>query len=328
MCGIAGFSGVASLDTRFTLTWALGLGIDRRGGDASGFVTLRQGEAPLVGRKLGTWGTAKGKFLRHVTHGAASMMHARFATCGNKAITEAHPFAVFRDGSPVLYGCHNGVIDNARESARKHGRPYDVDSRELFELLADGDLQGIQALEGYGVITWIDMSTPDRIHVARLSSDSQLYVGQASDRSIVWGSTENIVRDALEEADLELVSEFQLDAIGTDYYIQGDRVCQTARTGIQVAKRIWTAGALCAKYSSNWEKEDDEWASLYGDAESKRLDEQFRARVAAYDRDKAEGLTVIGLPSADPSEPKDATEPLEYDWETMARDAARWERGE
>src|SRR5271166_2060654 len=112
MCGVAGFSGIGDVGVQETLTWALGLGIDTRGGDASGFVSLAEGYGPRVGRKLGHWQSASDKFLRRASKGHTAMLHARFATSGGRTVREAHPFEIVRGGRPVLWGVHNGCLYN------------------------------------------------------------------------------------------------------------------------------------------------------------------------------------------------------------------------
>ena len=263
MCGLAGYSvgpkGLASRD-REDLVYALGLGIDDRGGHAAGHVTLTGHAKPQIGRKLGYWQSARDGFIRRASSGHAAILHARFATCGHRTIDEVHPFTVERGGRAVLWGAHNGIIDNARESAKRHDRPYDVDSRELLELLADGDLAAIQALNGYGVIAWCEAATPGAVFVARLSASSDLYVAETTCGSIVWGSTYSIVHDACDMIGIEIKHSRTCDEIGRVYRIQDGEVYWTERSGVHVAARAPALAYGFRRWESMWSEEDDEEA--------------------------------------------------------------------
>src|SRR4051812_41108202 len=145
MCGLAGFAGIKNVETRTALVWTLGMGIDERGGHAAGFVSL--GEQLRCHKKLGYWLSAKNRFVEAAASGPICMLHARYATCGKQTIEEAHPFAIQRDGRTRLYGAHNGVVYNAWESAKSHGRKIQVDSQEIFECIADGNIKALQKLD-------------------------------------------------------------------------------------------------------------------------------------------------------------------------------------
>jgi predicted glutamine amidotransferase len=233
MCGLAGFSGIRDARARFDLVWALGFGIDDRGGHAAGFVTLDNGRV-IEGRKLGHWSTAKDKFIRRAAIGETTLMHARWATCGDGTINEAHPFKIMRNGAPVLYGAHNGIIWDAEISAHLNDRDYSVDSKELFELLADDADDQIRDLTGYGVITWVEAANPDAVLLSKLSSSGEIYVCSVRGGGIVWGSTAIIVRDALKEADLEEKTYYLLEEVGRVYRITPERVTLTSREGVRV----------------------------------------------------------------------------------------------
>src|SRR5579859_143434 len=129
MCGLAGIAGITNRNTRERLIWTLGMGIDERGGHAAGFVSVRETKV-VQGRREGFWISAPDKFIERAAIGQTVLMHARYATCGKGGRHEAHPFEIVRNGRPVLWGAHNGVIWDAEESAMFHNRPYDVDSRE------------------------------------------------------------------------------------------------------------------------------------------------------------------------------------------------------
>lgn len=255
MCGLAGFAGVRNANIRYKLLYHLGLGIDERGGHAAGFVVNRNGELH-EGRKLGYWATAKERFLRRASMGDLLMMHARWMTCGSGGIRESHPFRIERGGVPVLYGAHNGVIYDAPFSARMNNREYDVDSRELFELLADQEIGQIQDLTGYGVITWIETSTPNSVYVARLSRSSEFYITETKCGGFVWGSTPKIVRDALKRTKLQEKQPFILDEIGRVYEINSTGVYKTGADGICFAEGIGHSSSQRSFYDTWREYEE------------------------------------------------------------------------
>lgn len=226
MCGVAGFAGLKSdNNSKILLTYALGWGIDSRGGHASGFVSVNG--RINVGKKLGKWQDAKDKFVFSAASGEVAMLHARWATCGKRGVDEAHPFTIRRNDKSVLYGIHNGVVYNGFESAKKHGRKILVDSQEIFHLLADGNIKGINDLDGYGVINYVLPEDPRCVRMVRLSSSSDFYACHIKTGGIVWASTERIVIEALETAELESDGEYKLDEIGTVYELRPDEILKS-----------------------------------------------------------------------------------------------------
>lgn len=211
MCGLAGFSGItASAAQRLILVSSLGEGIDRRGGHGAGFAAERDG-AILHQKRMPEWSDAPISFLEPAAMAHACIMHARYATHGSVKKRNAHPFNVTRNGVPKLYGAHNGIIYDARESAIANGRKFSVDSLELFELLADGMLDDIANLEGYGVITWLDAENPLGVNIARLTDSGELAVVSLKSGGFVWGSTKRIVENACWRAELRIDREWELE---------------------------------------------------------------------------------------------------------------------
>jgi len=235
MCGLSGFIGLPlSKDEKLMLVLGLGDGIDNRGGHSCGYVSVAEDGNLQYARKKGTWIRARIRF----TEGAASevcMMHARWATCGNKEDPmNAHPFSIRRNGRVVMWGAHNGMVPDAFKSAKAHGRDINVDSQEIFELLADKNYEGIREMSGYGVITWIDTDHRDYVNLARLSSHSDICVVSVKGGGVVWASTWKILKEALKLADLEVDREFKIDEIGRVYRIRADGVFKTKLDGIKV----------------------------------------------------------------------------------------------
>jgi len=217
MCGIAGLNGVPER-YRPALVASLGAGIDTRGGDAAGYVSVNG--VIRYGRTLGEWSDARQRFHYAAYSGDTTMMHARFKTCGTGAIEEAHPFAVKRSGKTILYGAHNGMIYDAQASAKKHDRMFSVDSLELFELMADDE--DFSSLHGYGVITWIKPEERDVIHMARLTTSSDLVVASIVEGGFVYASTKKILEEALFEAKLTIDTYYDIK-VGVEHTLTPKR---------------------------------------------------------------------------------------------------------
>lgn len=226
MCGIGGFVNIREDFTRLRLTLALGLGIDTRGGHASGFVAIRE-QQTHASKVVGGWTTAPNEFLLEAAHSDLCLMHSRWATCGNaNSIKHAHPFAIKREGQIVLWGVHNGIIWNAEESASIHDRKYEVDSKELFELIADQEWETLRLLTGYGVAMWLE-ADKNHINLLRLNDQSDFHAVKVKSGGFVWGSTEEIVEDALKSAGLKSSTQYECEDVG--------RVYQISKAGIKAS---------------------------------------------------------------------------------------------
>lgn len=252
MCGIAGYAGIPGWERRSKLTMGLALGIDLRGGDAAGFLALDGKTSPVISRRTGTWLGASDAFYDRATGGRRTLlMHARFATCGKKTKSEAHPFEVRRNGQPVLWGVHNGVIYNAAQSATRHRRRYDVDSRELFELLADGQNEKISRLEGYGTIMWVEAKRPDRILACRMTESADLTLARTFGGGMVWGSTARIVHEAIGWTDLRAADWIDFKSVGTVYSIDAKGVHLTNRRKVLLQEQAFGWGKSMYGYDDN-----------------------------------------------------------------------------
>lgn len=238
MCGLAGYTGITGAFTRLALTASLGRGIDQRGGHAAGFLTGNSNGVSCQ-RILGEWKKAPIEFIKEAASGEMCMMHARFATCGKHKVNEAHPFTIRRDGQVVLWGAHNGMIIDAWESADLNDRKIRVDSQEIFELMADGDLKGLRDLTGYGVITWVEAKNPGVVCMARLTEDSDFCAMTVKEGGLVWASTQEIVTGAIEKARLTPGTEFSMPDIGRVYKLLPEGVYWTGKRGIRVMPPVY-----------------------------------------------------------------------------------------
>jgi len=232
MCGISGHSGIHP-SRRKLLTIGLAMGIQKRGSHASGYLSIDKNGAMERGRTDKAWMEDPKWSSRCADLGQTVMMHARHATCRNKGIEDAHPFEIKRDGKSVLWGMHNGVIYNADESAKAHGREMTVDSRELLELLADNEGEKIKKLSGYGVVAWIRSNEPHRMYMARMTATADMCMARVKDPTMalvehteyngtIFASTKEILKYAASLAGVELAEEpFELKN-HVVYYVDHD----------------------------------------------------------------------------------------------------------
>lgn len=284
MCGLSGFVNIKDSNDRLNLVFGLGLGIDDRGGDAAGYVSIASGKLRYA-KKIGTWLGSRDRFMAGAAKGDMCMMHARFATCGSNNMESAHPYTIRRNGKVVLWGMHNGVIPDAWDSAKDHNRECIVDSKELFELIADRELKSIQKMDGYGVITWIEANDTSHIKLARLSEHSDIYVVETSDGGMVWASTWQIISDALDFTNLKAVHSFQLDEIGRVYEIYKDKILISHLKGVHLSDRwdqmlnskTYLLTNLLEDTSSNKELDelDARWEEFMVEEGSREYQERF-----------------------------------------------------
>ena len=210
MCGLAGFVNVTDATKRIKLVIELGKGVDSRGGDAAGFVSFGTDGEPHYGRRLGKFRDTGVKFHAEACQGDLTIIHGRYATCGRGTIAEAHPYVIQREGSVSLWGAHNGVLKGTETSAKLHSREHVTDSRELFELLADGSLESVRGLAGWGTLAWIESDKRDTIYVVAMTEGASLEVCRTKCGGIVFGSTKKIVEAALKSAGMDLDTYYQI----------------------------------------------------------------------------------------------------------------------
>lgn len=238
MCGIAGYSNIKGDATKLFLTYALGVGIDSRGGDGIGFISLHDKKIH-TGKGKGLWSTAPNNFMLQASRADTLVMHSRWATCGGKnRISHAHPFTIKRKNKVVLHGVHNGVITDAFESAAKHRRQIVVDSEEIFHLIADEKYQELQDLSGYGIAMWV-MADSNHIKLSYLSDSGEMVVVELEDGGYVWASTWNILSAGLEAASLKAKWILNMNEVGQVYEIHQDKLILSKTKGIKVSDMVW-----------------------------------------------------------------------------------------
>ena len=232
MCGISGHAGIHP-SRRKLLTIGLAMGIQKRGSHAAGYLSIDKNGTLERGRTDKAWMEDPKWSNRCADQGQTVMMHARHATCRNKGVEDAHPFEIKRNDKTVLWGMHNGVIYNADESAKAHGRELTVDSRELLELMADNEEEKIRKLTGYGVVAWIRAEKPHRMFMARMTASADMCMARVKDPTMspvdgteyngtIFASTREILKYASALAGVELAEEpFELKN-HVVYYVDHD----------------------------------------------------------------------------------------------------------
>lgn len=274
MCGVAGFTNVFNNQQRAKLARQLGIAIDTRGGHAAGFLAVSS-RGLRYGRTTETFEDASRPFLDQAAAGpVATMLHARFATCGADVAAHAHPFAIRREGEIKLFGMHNGTFNNHEAVGKKRGRKTDVDSEELFQLLADGDYDGVRELSGYGTAVWVDKDDPSRVRLVRLSetADLEIIKIKGAGAGFVFGSTFQIIRAGLEAAGLESETAYTLTC-GDVIELCGDVIRYASE--IPKLKVSWgySYGSFARRFGNyhNWGGygEDIDDVDLHGPASAK-----------------------------------------------------------
>lgn len=291
MCGVAGFHGLGHIreNQRRGLAWALAKGTDRRGGDACGYFAVNEAGALKTGRRVGRWDESFLMAMDAVDHGTQSVaLHARYATCGGKSKNNAHPFSIYRGGKFSLVGMHNGIITDAEESAKRHGRRFSVDSREVFELLADGKRDEIERLNGYGTIVWAEADAPAVFRMAKLTESADLEACVLVGGGIVWGSTKRIVLDALEFVGLSERHFYKLDA-GIVYCAHDGELYEYKEDRISLSS--WTRQTRVPSYG--WQEKDDDLWTKY--CRSRGFTDKQQLTIGDPTQDEAEALELLEI---------------------------------
>jgi glucosamine 6-phosphate synthetase-like amidotransferase/phosphosugar isomerase protein len=160
MCGIFGFIGVPSENTRQVVT---NLGLDNlvRGKDSSGLAYLNADTFKVTREVSPVDKFFKGKRAQNGLGSSNIIGHTRYATHGEVNWQNAHPFK-HKD----WIFAHNGVISNFESLNLKFRKHYKVDSQVIGHLLPDN----LNLLEGSFAIVAFHISEPDKIYFWRMYS--------------------------------------------------------------------------------------------------------------------------------------------------------------
>jgi hypothetical protein len=195
--------------------------MDRRGGDSYGVAKLNREGKIRVWKGLGE---AIGSIDLPQVDSSQLMLHTRRRTHGAINLENAHPL---QHGH--ILGCHNGIVSNHFDLNKKYNRDFALDSRHIFQHIAEGDNLG--EIEVYGAISYIDMNKPDIINLCRLSAAGDLkVVGLGKDRDnllgVVYASTAEPIVTALRALKLPF---FEYDPIEAKrhYFIREGKLYNT-----------------------------------------------------------------------------------------------------
>jgi glucosamine 6-phosphate synthetase-like amidotransferase/phosphosugar isomerase protein len=233
MCGIAGFSIAPGEQINATiLARSLLLGIEARGRHATG-AAWSDSEGVLyqkspVRASLFVWDLA----IEQAT--TSAILHTRNASVGCPSNSRNnHPIVL-----PGIVGVHNGRVTNdddvfaALRAELGVERQADVDSESIFALLAAADDLGItqtEALEhlaGRSAAAWINVNTPNEVHVARLQQ-YPVWLGQTAAGSTLFASTIGAIQSAASRCGLVIDWSHEIPE-GSHYTLNGGRIDSVA----------------------------------------------------------------------------------------------------
>lgn len=211
MCGIAAFSLVpgSKVNAR-ALGHALLTQIESRGSHASGFSFVDLNGDPGIYKqpKPGSQ-LSMAEMPRKVK---SAILHTRYATQGLPSDNRNNHPVLSTDKSIALV--HNGVISNDHLLRADLGMTLansgEVDSAVIPNLIAQGGVKALAKLSGYAAIAWIDGTEGNGvIRIMRLKTSPVAFT-HLSDGSFVMASTPQLLRAALEQANIEYGAVFEL----------------------------------------------------------------------------------------------------------------------
>lgn len=207
MCGIGAFQIIGNECEPAKVARVLLRLLEVRGKHASGVAWHEKGETFV--RKSAVAGKELARQLKGEI-GTTGIVHTRWATQGNpKDNNNNHPIDV-----GGIVGVHNGHIVNDSELINKcvdYKRQGQVDSEAVFAYMAHGKkgtklVDRLAEVRGNAALLWLrSYDKQERLYAVRLTS-SPLWFGQTKLGSIVFASTENILKETGKRC--ELVFEY------------------------------------------------------------------------------------------------------------------------
>ena len=236
MCGIAGFS-ISTKDRgkikSRNLAEKLLLEIVVRGEDATGaaWTEVADDKANVFYSKEAMPAEEFVEYLDMMPlFTRTAILHTRYATKGSPNNNDNnHPIII----PNKIVGVHNGVITNDDElfDVNDWERIAQVDSEVIFQMIANSEEPLTELLELFGraAIAWLDVDDPETLHLARLRG-SPLFIGHTYGDSLIFASTESLLKLAVSEARLTLKTIWEVPEM-LYIKVQGGKVVKKVALG-------------------------------------------------------------------------------------------------
>lgn len=238
MCGIGAFQIVDNEINAQQIARVLLRLLEVRGRDASGVAWHSNGKTYI--HKGAIAGSALAKQVGNDI-GATGIVHTRYATQGSpKNSANNHPIDV-----GGIVGVHNGHIANDDELIAEcidYKRNGQVDSEAAFAILQHGDqavplVERLAKIKGGAALLWINShAKTETLHAARLTN-SPLWLGQTVAGSIVYASTDTILRETAKRCGF--VFDYIYDLSEGEYIRSRKGVLMDSKTIPMPKKATW-----------------------------------------------------------------------------------------
>ena len=202
MCGIGGFYSATGRSAPVDAIASLWAGLESRGTHAAGFALHWHDADDLIVKKGPVAASNMVGELKHYCGSGDNtqygLLHTRFTTQGStKNNKNNHP--VVRDGIVLT---HNGVLRNDKEIFHSLGekRTAQVDTEAINAALrCESPQWTIENVEGSMSIAWVDTQDSTKTVHLMTNGNNPLVIARTNDGDIVWASTEDILRDSVED---------------------------------------------------------------------------------------------------------------------------------
>lgn len=235
MCGIGAFQIVGGECDPGKVARVLLRLLESRGKDAAGVAWHCDGDTYITKNNVSGKVLAK-QLQRNI--GTTGIVHTRWATQGSPKVEHNnHPI----DAHGVV-GVHNGHISNDNELFKMvtgYKRQGEVDSEAVFALIAHGPKemtlkQRLAEVRGGAALLWLRTAdSKQRLHAARLTS-SPLWFGQTAKGSVIFASTEHILKETAKRCELEFAYIHEME-VGSYVRVEAGVVGEMQKVKVQHA---------------------------------------------------------------------------------------------